>query len=246
MCRRFQFHVKHCLHGLTKMSIFPNIRWPVLGLCFDVVLTVLFCVHVFNHIFFLRCGVTNGPTYRSTTLESHSWTTPNTVTPSTRTRWRCLCEVSNSSHHRSPDIKKYFYITINVLFLIQAESTQGPRCYSWHGNSSVHICHYATHKWVLLDFLFCYKLLKQSCNMSFGTGCFQDASVIQCAYNLNFPLRLIQCRPETEPWSAFSVSPSSVILETIKQVSHYTPSLSSEKQPLCKNLLRWQSACGLR
>ncbi|XP_037539458.1 alpha-mannosidase 2C1 [Nematolebias whitei] len=49
------------------------------------------------------------------------------------------------------------------------------------------------------------------------TSCFQDASVIQCAYNLNFPLRLIQCRPETEPWSAFSVSPSSVILETIKQ-----------------------------
>lgn len=50
-------------------------------------------------------------------------------------------------------------------------------------------------------------------------GSFQDASVIQCAYNLNFPLRLIQCSPDTEPWSAFSVSAHSVILETVKQVT---------------------------
>ncbi|KAM9375861.1 alpha-mannosidase 2C1 [Pholidichthys leucotaenia] len=49
------------------------------------------------------------------------------------------------------------------------------------------------------------------------TGSFQDASVIQCAYNLNFPLRLIQCSPDTVPWSAFSVSAEAVILETIKQ-----------------------------
>uniref|UniRef100_A0AAQ6A5A0 alpha-mannosidase n=1 Tax=Amphiprion ocellaris TaxID=80972 RepID=A0AAQ6A5A0_AMPOC len=49
------------------------------------------------------------------------------------------------------------------------------------------------------------------------TGSFQDASVIQSAYNLNFPLRLIQCSPDTVPWSAFSVSTESVILETIKQ-----------------------------
>uniref|UniRef100_A0A1A8PFM4 alpha-mannosidase n=1 Tax=Nothobranchius pienaari TaxID=704102 RepID=A0A1A8PFM4_9TELE len=49
------------------------------------------------------------------------------------------------------------------------------------------------------------------------TNSFQDASVIQCSYNLNFPLRLIRCRPDSEPWSAFSVSPPSVILETIKQ-----------------------------
>ncbi|XP_022046125.2 alpha-mannosidase 2C1 isoform X1 [Acanthochromis polyacanthus] len=46
---------------------------------------------------------------------------------------------------------------------------------------------------------------------------FQDASVIQSAYNLNFPLRLIPCSPDTVPWSAFSVSTESVILETIKQ-----------------------------
>lgn len=51
-------------------------------------------------------------------------------------------------------------------------------------------------------------------------GSFQDASVIQCAYNLNFPLRLIQCTADTGPWSAFSVSSEAVILETIKQVSH--------------------------
>ncbi|MED6290454.1 Alpha-mannosidase 2C1, partial [Characodon lateralis] len=45
----------------------------------------------------------------------------------------------------------------------------------------------------------------------------QDASVIQCAYNLNYPLRPTQCRPDSVPWSAFSVSPVAVILETIKQ-----------------------------
>ncbi|XP_038562144.1 alpha-mannosidase 2C1 [Micropterus salmoides] len=49
------------------------------------------------------------------------------------------------------------------------------------------------------------------------TGSFQDASVIQCAYNLNFPVRSIQCTPDTVPWSAFSVSHAAVILETIKQ-----------------------------
>ncbi|XP_041651823.1 alpha-mannosidase 2C1 [Cheilinus undulatus] len=49
------------------------------------------------------------------------------------------------------------------------------------------------------------------------SGSFQDASVIQSAYNLNFPLRSIQCAPDTEPWSAFSVSTTAVILETIKQ-----------------------------
>ncbi|XP_068578630.1 alpha-mannosidase 2C1 isoform X1 [Cebidichthys violaceus] len=49
------------------------------------------------------------------------------------------------------------------------------------------------------------------------TGSFQDASVIQCAYNLNFPLKPIQCTADTEPWSAFSVSTAAVILETIKQ-----------------------------
>uniref|UniRef100_A0A3Q3J1N8 alpha-mannosidase n=1 Tax=Monopterus albus TaxID=43700 RepID=A0A3Q3J1N8_MONAL len=49
------------------------------------------------------------------------------------------------------------------------------------------------------------------------SGSFQDASVIQCAYNLNFPLRLFQCSPDTVPWSAFSVNNEAVILETIKQ-----------------------------
>uniref|UniRef100_A0A7N8Y6H6 Alpha-mannosidase 2C1 n=1 Tax=Mastacembelus armatus TaxID=205130 RepID=A0A7N8Y6H6_9TELE len=49
------------------------------------------------------------------------------------------------------------------------------------------------------------------------SGSFQDASVIQCAYNLNFPLRLIQCSPDIVPWSAFSINTEAVILETIKQ-----------------------------
>ncbi|KAM6937533.1 alpha-mannosidase 2C1 [Xenentodon cancila] len=49
------------------------------------------------------------------------------------------------------------------------------------------------------------------------TRSFQDASVIQCAYNLNSPLRLIQCSPDTVPWSAFSVT-EPVVLETVKQM----------------------------
>ncbi|XP_051548810.1 alpha-mannosidase 2C1 [Myxocyprinus asiaticus] len=48
------------------------------------------------------------------------------------------------------------------------------------------------------------------------TGSFQGASVIQCAYSLNFPLHL--CHGVTsESWSAFTISSPSVILETIKQ-----------------------------
>lgn len=51
-----------------------------------------------------------------------------------------------------------------------------------------------------------------------NAGSFQDASVIQHAYNLNFPLRSIQYDPDTAPWSAFSVTSAAVILETVKQV----------------------------
>ncbi|KAG9341240.1 hypothetical protein JZ751_019681 [Albula glossodonta] len=49
-------------------------------------------------------------------------------------------------------------------------------------------------------------------------GSFQDASVIQCAYNLNYPLRLIPNAPDECLWSAFSVSSPAVILETVKKV----------------------------
>uniref|UniRef100_A0A8C7GFJ3 alpha-mannosidase n=1 Tax=Oncorhynchus kisutch TaxID=8019 RepID=A0A8C7GFJ3_ONCKI len=51
------------------------------------------------------------------------------------------------------------------------------------------------------------------------TGTFQEASVIQWAYNLNNPLRLIDNAPgsHTVAWSAFSVSAAAVILETVKQ-----------------------------
>ncbi|TNN86895.1 Alpha-mannosidase 2C1 [Liparis tanakae] len=56
-------------------------------------------------------------------------------------------------------------------------------------------------------------------------GSFQDASVIQYAYNLNFPLRSIQCDADTEPWSAFSVDSPAVILETIKQAEDRKGSL---------------------
>ncbi|KAK6475249.1 alpha-mannosidase 2C1-like isoform X1 [Huso huso] len=52
------------------------------------------------------------------------------------------------------------------------------------------------------------------------TGSFQEAAVIQNAYNLNFPLRLLPKEtgsPQTGSWSAFSLSSSAIILETIKQ-----------------------------
>ncbi|XP_075993503.1 alpha-mannosidase 2C1 [Genypterus blacodes] len=49
------------------------------------------------------------------------------------------------------------------------------------------------------------------------TGSFQDASVIQCAYNLNFPLRPLRRPADAAPWSAFTVSAAAVVLETIKQ-----------------------------
>ncbi len=48
-------------------------------------------------------------------------------------------------------------------------------------------------------------------------GLFQDASVIQYAYNLNFPLHAFH-GVIADPWSAFSVNSPAVILETVKQV----------------------------
>uniref|UniRef100_A0A665W947 Alpha-mannosidase 2C1 n=1 Tax=Echeneis naucrates TaxID=173247 RepID=A0A665W947_ECHNA len=57
------------------------------------------------------------------------------------------------------------------------------------------------------------------------TGSFQDASVIRYSYNLNFPLRLIQCTPDTVTWSAFSVSTEAIILETIKRAEDHSGAL---------------------
>ncbi|XP_074694175.1 alpha-mannosidase 2C1 isoform X2 [Strix aluco] len=49
-------------------------------------------------------------------------------------------------------------------------------------------------------------------------GSFQDASVIQHAYNLNFPLHAVPASSAQCPaWSAFSVSSPAVVLETVKQ-----------------------------
>uniref|UniRef100_A0A672K836 Mannosidase, alpha, class 2C, member 1 n=1 Tax=Sinocyclocheilus grahami TaxID=75366 RepID=A0A672K836_SINGR len=48
------------------------------------------------------------------------------------------------------------------------------------------------------------------------TVLFQDASVIQYAYNLNFPLHVFH-GIIAEPWNAFTVHCPAVILETIKQ-----------------------------
>ncbi|XP_073687876.1 alpha-mannosidase 2C1 isoform X2 [Garra rufa] len=50
-------------------------------------------------------------------------------------------------------------------------------------------------------------------------GPFQDASVIQYAYNLNFPLHIFHS-VISEPWSAFSVNSPAVILETVKQAEN--------------------------
>ncbi|NXG32752.1 MA2C1 mannosidase, partial [Dromaius novaehollandiae] len=49
-------------------------------------------------------------------------------------------------------------------------------------------------------------------------GSFQDAGVIQCAYNLNFPLHAVPASSaQCSAWSAFSVSSPAVVLETVKQ-----------------------------
>ncbi|MBN3314125.1 MA2C1 mannosidase, partial [Atractosteus spatula] len=51
-------------------------------------------------------------------------------------------------------------------------------------------------------------------------GSFQDSGVIQCAYNLNLPLRVfpvVISDPASSSWSAFSLSSPAVILETVKQ-----------------------------
>uniref|UniRef100_A0A8C3LKI4 Alpha-mannosidase 2C1 n=1 Tax=Chrysolophus pictus TaxID=9089 RepID=A0A8C3LKI4_CHRPC len=49
-------------------------------------------------------------------------------------------------------------------------------------------------------------------------GSFQDAGVIQCAYNLNFPLHTVPASSAPSPaWSAFSLSSPAVVLETVKQ-----------------------------
>ncbi|XP_028679248.1 alpha-mannosidase 2C1 [Erpetoichthys calabaricus] len=51
-------------------------------------------------------------------------------------------------------------------------------------------------------------------------GSFQEAGVIQCAYNMNFPLHCVPTRKspsQAVSWSAFSVDCPAVILETIKQ-----------------------------
>ncbi|NXL96960.1 MA2C1 mannosidase, partial [Tyrannus savana] len=49
-------------------------------------------------------------------------------------------------------------------------------------------------------------------------GSFQEAGVIQRAYNLNFPLHAVPASSVQCPaWSAFSVSSPAVVLETVKQ-----------------------------
>ncbi|NXL77881.1 MA2C1 mannosidase, partial [Leptocoma aspasia] len=49
-------------------------------------------------------------------------------------------------------------------------------------------------------------------------GSFQEAGMIQQAYNLNFPLHLVPASCAQCPaWSAFSVSSPAIVLETVKQ-----------------------------
>lgn len=51
-------------------------------------------------------------------------------------------------------------------------------------------------------------------------GSFQDAGVIQRAYDLNFPLHVVPASCAQCPaWSAFSVSSPAVVLEAVKQAS---------------------------
>ncbi|XP_041034381.1 alpha-mannosidase 2C1 isoform X2 [Carcharodon carcharias] len=51
-------------------------------------------------------------------------------------------------------------------------------------------------------------------------GSFQEANVIQFAYNINYPLHIVPAEPSvsaSSSWSAFSIRSPAVILETIKQ-----------------------------
>ncbi|NWR49716.1 MA2C1 mannosidase, partial [Regulus satrapa] len=51
-----------------------------------------------------------------------------------------------------------------------------------------------------------------------AVGSFQEAGVIQQAYNLNFPLHVVPASCAQCPgWSAFSVSSPAIVLETVKQ-----------------------------
>ncbi|NXN16189.1 MA2C1 mannosidase, partial [Indicator maculatus] len=51
-------------------------------------------------------------------------------------------------------------------------------------------------------------------------GSFQEAGVIQHAYELNFPLHVVPASCAQCPaWSAFSVSSPAVVLEAVKQAS---------------------------
>lgn len=55
------------------------------------------------------------------------------------------------------------------------------------------------------------------------SGTFQDASVIQHAYNLNFPLHMIRDINIVNPWSAFNISSAAIVVETVKQVGRHVP-----------------------
>lgn len=58
------------------------------------------------------------------------------------------------------------------------------------------------------------RLARGSC----AAGSFQEAGVIQQAYNLNFPLHAVPASCAQCPaWSAFSVSSPAIVLETVKQ-----------------------------
>ncbi|XP_072409308.1 alpha-mannosidase 2C1 isoform X1 [Chiloscyllium punctatum] len=51
-------------------------------------------------------------------------------------------------------------------------------------------------------------------------GSFQEANVIQFAYNINYPLHIVPAEPSVSAssfWSAFSIQSPAVVLETIKQ-----------------------------
>ncbi|NXX38475.1 MA2C1 mannosidase, partial [Tricholaema leucomelas] len=61
-------------------------------------------------------------------------------------------------------------------------------------------------------------------------GSFQDAGVIQRAYDLNFPLHVVPASCAQCPaWSAFSVSSPGVVLEAVKQASAHLTGVNAPK-----------------
>lgn len=152
--------------------------------------------------------------------------TANTAILSTRTPSPCRCTAStfpNSQQQLRTTEYQYFYCSV-YPWMSLCLRLRAPKAPNATADMGTHHFIYAVMPHAggcIYGFSATTELYASELIMfhAANTGSFQDASVIRHAYNLNFPLRLMRCNPDTAPWSAFSVSSPAVILETIKQVS---------------------------